>query len=105
MPLGIIVAFLLILPFRIYAQATPTSTLCGGFNGIICPTGYECIYSNGNRIAPFPDASGTCTEAIVKTTPTGEPCTTNPPSVTLTPQKTNRSCFSDITISVEYPEQ
>jgi len=35
-------------------------TICGGFAGTKCPTGEECVYENGGRVAPYPDASGTC---------------------------------------------
>lgn len=33
---------------------------CGGIAGTLCPSGEECIYSNGTTHAPSPDASGTC---------------------------------------------
>ncbi len=33
----------------------PDSSLCGGFAGLLCPSGYSCVM-NGS----YPDASGTC---------------------------------------------
>lgn len=36
---------------------------CGGIAGTLCPSGEECIYSDGTTHAPNPDASGTCQTA------------------------------------------
>ena len=33
---------------------------CGGISGLGCPSGEQCIYSNGTTRPPFTDASGTC---------------------------------------------
>jgi len=34
--------------------------MCGGIRGIICQERLECIYENGSKHAPYPDASGIC---------------------------------------------
>jgi hypothetical protein len=36
---------------------------CGGIGQIACPSGEQCIYSNGTTRPPFADASGTCTSS------------------------------------------
>lgn len=33
---------------------------CGGIQGLACPSGLRCIYSDGSTMAPHPDASGIC---------------------------------------------
>ena len=47
---------------------------CGGINGATCPSGEECIYSNGSKIAPSADATGTCTVITNKATATENTC-------------------------------
>lgn len=42
------------------------ASVCGGIQGIICPTGYECIYSGGSKFSPYPDATGTCAPISAK---------------------------------------
>lgn len=36
---------------------------CGGIKGVLCPTGYECIYDG-----KYPDAGGTCIKIVQKPT-------------------------------------
>ena len=42
---------------------------CGGFAGIQCPPGYECIWKgpNGHETCnyPYPDASGVCRKGMI----------------------------------------
>lgn len=40
-----------------FLDQSEEGTFCGGIAGIICPTGYECLY-DGN----YPDAGGKCVE-------------------------------------------
>ena len=46
---------------------------CGGFAGIQCPSGYECIWKdpNGHETcnSPSPDASGVCRKGMMKKSP------------------------------------
>lgn len=50
---------------------TPTPIFCGGFAGVLCPSNYSCIYSNGLPHAPYPDASGICVlnQGLITPTP------------------------------------
>lgn len=48
-------------PFSVVA-----ASVCGGIQGIICPAGYECIYSGGSKFSPYPDATGTCAPISAK---------------------------------------
>ena len=49
---------------------TPTPIVCGGIQGIGCPSGMVCQYSNGSRIPPYPDATGICVVQPTRVTPT-----------------------------------
>lgn len=53
-------------------NALAQTAQCGGIQGSLCPNGFFCEYANGSRIAPYPDASGTC-ESNAKLTPTATP--------------------------------
>lgn len=35
----------------------PSNSQCGGIAGILCPTGYTCVYPND---ATYPDVAGQC---------------------------------------------
>lgn len=61
---------------------SPEGMMCGGIAGLMCPTGYNCIYSNGSPRPPHADASGTCQSDEPKTTVTATPSST--PVVTST---------------------
>jgi len=39
---------------------TPTPIMCGGIQGKVCGSGYQCIYTDGTTRAPSADASGKC---------------------------------------------
>lgn len=61
--------------------ATPTPIMCGGIQGLVCPSGMTCSY-NGSPRAPFPDATGICVNSLPKIsiTPTSTPTRTPTPS-------------------------
>lgn len=56
--------------------ASPSGSFCGGIAGIACPTGYVCVYGNGTRRAPNPDASGTC-QIFTRAVPTATATSTS----------------------------
>lgn len=49
--------------------ASCTDNPCGGIQGTICQSGYECIYADGSTRSPSPDATGTCTVAANRLPP------------------------------------
>lgn len=67
------------------ATPTPTPSVCGGIQGILCPAGKVCIYTNGTTQPPFPDASGTCQTGSPKPTSTPSPTRSPSPAPTRTP--------------------
>jgi|GEM_PF-4289689 len=45
-----------------YGQtSTTTAAMCGGIQGLLCPSGFTCDKPNN-----YPDASGTCVPAVIK---------------------------------------
>lgn len=46
--------------FKVSAVSAQTGAMCGGIQGLTCPAGQFCEYAGGSKVAPHPDASGTC---------------------------------------------
>lgn len=90
------------------SKPAAAGTTCGGITGTLCPTGEECIYSDGTNRAPTSDASGTCQPITTKTTSDKTSCsllTFNLNTATATSTATSTSTSTATATATESPTE
>lgn len=93
---------IIISPATTPPTTTPFPTIsCGGFAGIQCPNGMECVYPSENsdslKKVGMPDQMGTC---VTQTTPTKDPMPTS--TLIPSPSPTPRPITGTVNAFVEF---